>query len=306
MAVQQSQSPAMVGETQSTAMAAQAKATIESRYVMALKHPRDWDTVRLKILKDCNRPAFSDSAWYARPVGKKKVGDKYVEQFAEGFSIRFAEAAIRAMGNILPETITVYDDSKKRVMRVLVTDLEDNITYSVDVMFEKTMERSFLKDGQTALSTRVNSYGKPVYVVEADEGALVMKQEALVSKALRKCALRLVPGDILDEAKARVLKVRGDEAAKDPDATRKTLLEAFNNLGISPEMVTAYLGHPPAQLTPAEVEELRGVFVALKEGEKWIAIMESKGETIEEPKKEAGEKPKTLNEVVENSKKGKQ
>src|SRR5258708_6569465 len=77
-------------ETASTVLAAQAKAQIEARYVMAERHPRDLDVVRQRMLKECRRPVFAGVARYRKPIGKG----------VEGPSIRFAEAAIRLMGNI--------------------------------------------------------------------------------------------------------------------------------------------------------------------------------------------------------------
>jgi len=296
-------------ETASTAVAAQAKAAIEARYVMALQRPRDWDAVRLRILKDCSRPSFAETSWYRRPVGKKKNDrtGKWEDSYAEGFSIRFAEAAMRAMGNIFPEVMTVYDDQRKRIVRVLVTDLEDNITYSLDVTVEKTVERSQLKDGQTPLSQRVNSYGKPVFLIEANESELTVKQDALVSKAMRKCGLRLLPGDIQDEAKSKIFEVRNNEAARDPDAARRKLIEAFSWYGVTPEMLAGYVGHPVATLAPAEIVELQGVYMSIKDGEKWADIMKVQSD-VDEQKTELSTSgpPRSLGDVVAQAKTKKQ
>jgi hypothetical protein len=43
-------------ETSAVAVAAQAEAMIKARWVMALQRPRDWDTVRLKLLAEARRP----------------------------------------------------------------------------------------------------------------------------------------------------------------------------------------------------------------------------------------------------------
>ena len=45
-------------ETASTAMAAQATASVQARHIMALKNPRDLLVVREKLLRDCSRPAL--------------------------------------------------------------------------------------------------------------------------------------------------------------------------------------------------------------------------------------------------------
>src|SRR5688572_6266963 len=98
---QQSFQPPMVPqqfETSVSAAAAQAKAMVEARYVMALKRPRVWDQVRQDILKECKRPSFAHnkSAFYRKPIG----------QGVEGLGIRFTEVALRCMTNVLIETTT--------------------------------------------------------------------------------------------------------------------------------------------------------------------------------------------------------
>jgi hypothetical protein len=45
------------------------------------------------------------------------------------------------MGNVLPESTIIYDDPQKRIVRVTVTDLEGNVTFSKDVVLEETVER---------------------------------------------------------------------------------------------------------------------------------------------------------------------
>ena len=47
-------------ETAASSVAAQATAQIQARYVVALRRPRDWDDVRVRILKECRRPSFAD------------------------------------------------------------------------------------------------------------------------------------------------------------------------------------------------------------------------------------------------------
>jgi hypothetical protein len=119
-------------ETASQVLAAQAVAKAQARFLVALKNPRDWDVVRQKLLKDCERPAFAAVARYSKPIGSSRV---------TGLSVDFARAAQRHMTNIDNLTFVVYDDADKRIVRNEVTDLEANVTVSKDVHFEKTVER---------------------------------------------------------------------------------------------------------------------------------------------------------------------
>jgi hypothetical protein len=255
-------------ETATSAVAAQARAQIEARYIVAMKNPRDMDNVRQKLLKECSRPGFADVARYSKPVGRDRI---------EGPSIRFAEATLRCMGNVVPESMVVWDDEEKRVIRVSVTDIESNLTYSTDVVINKTVERQKLAEGQQALSSRMNSQNKIVYTVRATEDDLLNKQNAQVSKALRTQAIRLLPGDILAECMDRVVEVQNKRDAQDPDAARKKLLDAFAKLNVMPSQLAEYLGHDTAQIVPAELAELRAIFAALSEGEAtWAAVIASK------------------------------
>ena len=60
-------------DTAATAVAAQAKALVEARYIMALRRPRDMDVVREKMLKECMRPSFAAVARYVKPIGQDRA-----------------------------------------------------------------------------------------------------------------------------------------------------------------------------------------------------------------------------------------
>lgn len=262
---------AIVGksETAITASAAQARAAVEARFVMALHRPRDLDNVRLKLMSECKRPRFAEVARYRRPIGNDKT--------IQGPSIRFAEAAIRQMGNIDQQTHTIYDDAKKRILRVEVTDLETNSTYSKELTISKTVERRKLRRGQEPLGTRANSYGDQVYIVEAAEGELSSKQDAEISKALRTLSLRLLPGDILDECMEQCIQTEHNKSAEDPAAARKRIADSFGSQGVQPSDLKAYLGHDLATCSPAELQQLRHTFSALRDGfTTWVEIMEAR------------------------------
>ena len=258
---------ATMAETASTAVAAQARAQIEARYIMAMKRPRDWDDVRVRLLKECKRPSFAGVAIYHKPIGKG----------IEGPSIRFAETALRCMGNILPEAATVYDDPQKRIVRVTVTDLEANLTYSKDVTVDKTVERSSPKEGQQVLGVRTNSQGRKTYLVAATDDDLLNKEGALVSKAIRVNGLRLVPGDLIDEALWTIRETLKNADAQDPDTARNRIADGFAGLGVMPSDLKAYLGHDMGSASPAELTTLRGLFAAIRDGETtWGAALENK------------------------------
>jgi hypothetical protein len=264
---------AATGETAGMVLAAQAKALVEARFTIALKKPRDIDVVREKLLRECARPSFAEVAIYHKPVGEG----------IEGPSIRFAEAAIQAMGNLAIDTPTIYDDGEKRIMRVTVSDMETNVTHSKDVTIMKRVERNRLGDGQVPLRQRVNSRGRVVYLVEATDDEILNAENALVSKALRTTGLRLVPGWLIDECMRKVREVR-EAGGQDPDAQRRKLFDAFASVNISADKVKEWLGHDGSALTAKERSELFGIYTALKDGDTtWREVMDEREAKAEKP-----------------------
>jgi hypothetical protein len=258
-------------DTASTAVAAQAKALVEARYIMAIRRPRDMDVVRERMLKECTRPSFAAVARYVKPIGNDR------SKWPAGPSIRFAEAAVRNMGNVTVETMTVYDDREKRIVRVMVTDLEANVPYSQDITIAKTIERRKKKEGDTVISTRSNSYGDTVYILEATDDDIINKQQALISKAIRTQGLRLIPGDIIDECMDQVMTTQANGDAADPDAAKRKLFDAFGALGVRAEQLKEYLGHDAASLAPKEMADLRALYAAIRDGEAtWREVMDTK------------------------------
>ena len=255
------------GETASTALAAQAKALVEARYLVALHRPRDMDTVREKLMKDCKRPGFARSAIYNKPIGKG----------IEGPSIRLAEAAIRAMGNIVVDSTTTYEDHEKRIVKVSVCDLESNVTYPADVTIQKTVERNSTKPGDNIVRERIGSRSQKVYVIEATDDDILNKANALISKAVRTLGLRLLPGDILDDCLWQCKETQRNADAQDPDTAKIQLFDAFGAMGVKVSNLKEWLGHDGAALTPKELGELRGIYSALRDGEiTWREIMDAK------------------------------
>ncbi len=255
-------------ETASSYAAAQARAMVEARFTVALRYPRDEDEVRQKLIKECNRTSFARVAIYSKPMAGTKI---------EGPSIRFAEAALRMMKNIDIQTPTIYDDREKRIVRVSVVDLESNLTYSLDITVEKTVERSKVREGQNVLRTRLNSSDRLVYIVEATEDEVLVKQAALVSKAIRTNGLRMIPGDLIDEALTTVRATMKREDFSDPDAARNTIFDFMASLGVTVPMLRKWLGHDAPTLTPKELAELREIATSIKEGDAtWAEVMEAK------------------------------
>ena len=277
---------------------AAAQTLVKARFQMALMRPRNVFQARSKILEACRRPGFAESAIYRKPVGKKKNESTgtWEQQYVEGPSIRFAEEALRSLGNVDVRQQMVFEDDEKRVVCVTVMDLENNVAWPTEIPISKRVERSSVKEGQKVFGQRMNSYNKPVYLVEASEDEITTKQQAAVSKALRTAALRIVPGDILEEALQQIKETLTKKDQTDPKAALKKVLDAFQSLGITPAELEKFLDHPLESITPAEIGNLRGIYQSVKDGDStWKSVLDGAKEEREaaakDKKKGAAEPP---------------
>ena len=279
------QSTAII-ETASTAAAAAAKAEIEAQYAIAYRSPRNIEQARVTLLAACKRPRFAEKAIYRKPVGKKqnKETGQWEENVMEGLSIRAAEEAIRAMGNIRIASVTVYEDDDIRKKKVTVTDLESNICYNREITLNKTVEKRQVQDYKTkkwgppydrdVISERKNTQGNVVYICKATEDELTIKEAALTSKIIRTEGLRLVPSDIQEEALEQCYKTQKNADAEDPKAAMRRVVDAFAGIGVMPDAIDKFLGHSVDQVQPKELITLRQMYQAISEGEAtWASFM---------------------------------
>lgn len=247
----------------------------------------------MSLLRECKRPGFAEVALYHKPIGKGITGP----------SIRFVEAALRCMTNILVETSVTLDDEEKRKIKITVTDLESNLSYPKEIVLDKVVERR-KADGRTVISSRTNSSGQTVYLVNATNDEIANKENAEASKAIRVSGLRLLPGDIKDEAIDEIQKTLKSKAKEDPDAARKRLVDAFASVGVHPKHLVAYLRHGVDQINPDELAHLRCVYSSIKDGETtWSEIVEDVEESKEKETKSSRTK-EALKERLVSKKNG--
>src|SRR5690606_37963140 len=143
----------------------------------------------------------------------------------------------------------------------------------------KTVERKTLGKGVVPLGTRVNSYGEPVYIVPADDGDFTVKMRAELAKRKRDLILQGLPRWLRDEAMdvIRATKRAGNGATFDD--RRRKLVDGFDRLGISADKLAEFLGHPVADMSPDELDLLRGIGVAINDHETtWEKVMTAKAE----------------------------
>lgn len=258
-------------ETAAAALAARARADIEARTIVALNRPRVIHAFRQKLLEACDRSGFAAVARYSKPLGGKK--------FAEGFTIRFAEECVRNYANLDISTMVVSEDDERRVIRCAVTDLEINVPWATEVVIPKTVERRSVKDGDEVIRKRINSEGEGVYIRRATEDEIAISQNRLCAKAIRNLVLNHIPSDILEEADEHILATMQTKDDKDPQGSRKLVVDLFYKRGVSVTQLIEFLGHSIEEMNNAELHVLRNIHAAMKEDEsiRWADVMESKG-----------------------------
>lgn len=254
-------------EVAPSAAAALAKATIEAKFTIALRKPRNEMDARNSLLAACRRPLFAAAAIYAKPVGGQSI---------EGLSIRFAETALQAWRNVDVSAVTGFEDENKRLVRITVTDLETNLSFTDEVLLAKTVERRSPQKGAEILGERQNSKGERVFIIRATEDDLQNKLNAAKSKSIRNSGLRLIPHDILEECE-EVIRHTRENGGADPKEETKKLCDAFSGLNISPGELERFLGHALANVSRKELAELRTMFVTIRDGEaSWIDYIRAK------------------------------
>jgi hypothetical protein len=144
-----------------------------------------------------------------------------------------------------------------------------------------------------------------IYIVEATDDEVGMKEAANVSKAIRTLGEKLLPPHHKAEWRRQIEATIANKAVQDPEAAKKEILDAFFKIGIQPSEIERYLGHPVAALTPTEYVEMRGVYVAMAAGEAtWADAMQARhGEAPAEEKVEETPRQKAIKARIEAQRK---
>lgn len=297
-------------ETAIAAVAARERAEVEAAFVMAERHPRNWDTVRVRLLEHCDRPGFAAIARYQKPTGRKKVNGQWVDTFAEGLSARFAETARQEMMNVKTSAAAIYEDDMVRIVRTSVIDLERNTHDFRDTVVAKAVEKRGKQhkdtgewlppEGRDVISQRINTYGEPSYLVRATDDEIRSKQNSEISKSQRDESLRMIPKDIRDDCEAKILATLADPKKVDPTAAKKKLIDSFATLKVTPDDLRDYCGTATEKLSPAQLNELRGLYTAIRDGE--IDFATALRMKFDQPSTSEAEREAAAMEAIEKSK----
>lgn len=240
------QSPlAQVGEV---AAAAREQHEIQASIISAKRFPRDESAAYAKIMRSFERPGLAEGATYSFPRGKAKV---------KGPSVELARELARCWGNVRYGMRVVAVDEQYVQIKGYAVDLESNAYVEAEDKFRRLVQRKNFETG-------VTTWKEPD---ERDLRELTNKRGAIL---IRNCILQIIPPDVtadaLKRAESTVHKAARGELKGNKEDVVRSLVLAYDGLGVSPEMLEDRLGHSLTLINEDEVVELRQIFASIRDG----------------------------------------
>lgn len=217
---------------------ARSSKEVEAMVLMAKKFPRNEHDAYAKLMNTCSRNKFAATATYSYPKGGQKV---------EGPSIRLAEAAARAWGNMQFGIREITRIKGKSVVESFCWDLESNVRSNIEFTVEHTRDT---KQGPKPLTSE-----RDIYEIIANYGA----------RRLRKCILELIPEDVIEDALNECNKAMHSNIGDIKEKIR-AMTTKFKELGVQPEHIEKRLGNKLSACTVTQIVGLSKIYTSLNDG----------------------------------------
>jgi hypothetical protein len=247
-----------------------AVAEAQGQMTLAKRFPRNMAACRSELLDVCKDLSFAKVAFFSKPVGGQKI---------VGPSIRFAEECARIVGNIEYGHRELSRSDTKSEVEVYVWDKQSNTrsTRQLTVMHVRDT-----RDGPKKLRDQS----------EIDD--LIANK---ASKQVRSRIIAICPKGLIAEALDMCNVTLNNEGKDIPMSQRiRVMTDAFAKMGITVAHLEKYLKHPVSETLEDELVDLRGVIVAIKEGE---AASQYFGDSDDEGKATATSTKEKLKETAE-------
>jgi hypothetical protein len=228
----------------STEVAVQRElAEVQGAVLMARRFPRNPMQAMDRIIQACTRPSLAEAALYSYSRGGTEI---------TGPSIRLAEAMAQSWGNLSFGTREVEQRSfagrpGESTVVAYCWDMETN------VRDERVFQVKHQRDTRSG-STRLTD-GRDIYETVANQGA----------RRLRACILAVIPGDVVETAVNQCEATLLAKADTTPEAVGK-LVKAFEQFGVTREMIETRIQRRIDTIRPAQIVQLRKVWASLNEG----------------------------------------
>ena len=246
---------------------ARAVAEVQAALVIAASRPRNELRARDRLLQACQRVGLASGAIYKYSRGGTDI---------QGPSIRLAEVAARAWGNMTYGFRELGRKPGESEVEAFAWDLETN-TKAVRQFSIKHWRDT--KKGGYALKDE-----RDIYELMANQA----------QRRVRAAILEIIPGDIIEDAVEECERTQRAHVGDIAEAAAK-LTEAFGAFGVSRENIEQRLGHRIDAIQPAQVINLRKIWVSIRDGmsdpKDWFEM--PSGLSVESPpaKPQASDKP---------------
>ena len=233
--------PAAPAHTGAVVSVEQSRAVAEAQAAMVIARsaPRDENAAYLKIIKACKRLSLAEQGEYAYKRGSKLV---------DGASIRLAEVMVRYWGNANYGFRELSRDRDESQVEAFAWDLETNVKAT----------RTF-----TVRHWRDKTGGPQKLTQERDKYELLA---GMAQRRVRACILQIIPGDIVEAARQQCKKTLAAGNGKSMEDRVRGMLEAFDEVGVTKDMVEAYLQHKITAIVPQQLVTLRQIFQSIRDG----------------------------------------
>lgn len=217
-------------------------ASIDMQISTAKKYPRDIQKVKVKMMQmACLDEETAEGCFYTL----KRKGKGGEEKIIQGPSIRLAEIAATAFGNIRSGARVLSNNGKVIVCQGVCHDLENNVFYSMEAS-----RRITTRDGYT--------YSDDMQVTTANAGCAIALRNA-ITKAVPLALIK----PVMEAAKQRAV---GD--VKSIATKRDKVISKLKQMGANLNSILAAVDCSKVEeITVDKLETLIGLGTALKEGE---------------------------------------
>lgn len=215
-----------------------AIAEVQAAMILARQFPRNAQEALDRMLVAFQRQGLAEQALYSYSKGGTEV---------TGPSIRAAEAIAQSWGNLQFGIRELSQSNGESTVEAFAWDVETNVR-QVKV-FQVPHIRS-KRSGNVKLTDP-----RDIYELVANQGA----------RRLRACILGVIPGDIIEAVANQTEETLKAKADTSPAALKK-LVEAFNALGVSQDMIEKKIQRRLEAITPAQIVNMRKIYNSLKDG----------------------------------------
>jgi hypothetical protein len=218
-------------------------AEVQGAVLMARRFPRNPIAAMDRILQACTRPSLAQAALYSYSRGGTEI---------TGPSIRLAEVLAQNWGNLSFGMREVEQRSfagrpGESTMVSYCWDLETN------VRDERVFQVKHQRDTRSG-STRLTD-SRDIYEATANQSA----------RRLRACILAVIPGDVVERAVEQCEATLLAKADTSPESVMK-LVGAFEQFGVTREMIEARIQRRIDTIRPAQIVQLRKTWASLNDG----------------------------------------